>query len=96
MARTGDNRDPDDIEALLADVERSLSGDPTRTPERRDEGAVERRSSRVRTAAVSAAVAASAVWVLFALLPFLRAGSGAAGAFIATFLVLLVLRGRRR
>lgn len=42
------------------------------------------------------AVAASAVWVLFALLPFLRAGSGAAGAFIATFVVLLVLRGRRR
>jgi hypothetical protein len=88
--------DPDDIESLLAEAERTLSGGGARPPARREEGPVERSGGRVRTAAVSAAVAGGAVWVLFALLPFLRATSGAVGAFLATFAVLLVLGVRRR
>ncbi len=88
--------DPDDIESLLAEAERTLSGGTSRSPQPRDASPPERSGGRVRTAAVSAAVAGGAIWVLFALLPFLRATSGAVGAFLATFLVLLVLGGRRR
>lgn len=93
MAREKD--DGDDIESLLAEAERTLAGGTARPPARHDERPVER-AGRVRTAAVSAVVAGGAVWVLFAVLPFLRAGSGAVGAFLATFAVLLVLGGRRR
>lgn len=92
----GKDHDPDDIESLLADAERALSGGAARSPSSREEGPVERTGGRVRTAAVSAAVAGGAVWVLFAILPFLRATSGAVGACLATFVVLLVLGGRRR
>jgi hypothetical protein len=35
------------------------------------------------------------VWVLFAILPFLHAGSGAVGAFLATFVAVLVFRRER-
>lgn len=94
MARK--DHDPDDVESLLADAERTLSGGVARPPSRREEGPVERSGGRMRSAAVSAAVAGGAVWVLFAVLPFLRATSGAVGAFLATFVVLLVLGGRRR
>ena len=95
MAR-GDE-DPD-FEALLAEVERTVSGAPTpaapvpaRHPEKEPPGRV----SRVRTAAVAGAVGAGVVWVLFALLPFFRAGSGALGAFLATFVTVLLLLRRR-
>jgi hypothetical protein len=94
MARKKD--DGDDIESLLAEAERTLAGGAPRPPARQEERPVERSGGWVRTAAVSAAVAGGAVWVLFAVLPFLRAGSGAVGAFLATFTVLLVLGGRRR
>lgn len=94
MARKND--DGDDIESLLAEAERTLAGGASRPPARREEGSLERSGGRVRSAAVSAAVASGVVWVLFAILPFLRAGSGAIGAFLATFVVLLVLGGRRR
>ncbi len=35
------------------------------------------------------------VWLIFAVLPFLRAGSGATGAFLATFVAVMVFRRRR-
>jgi hypothetical protein len=44
---------------------------------------------------VSGTVAAVVVWFLFAALPFLRAGSGAAGAFLAAFVAVLLLRRSR-
>jgi hypothetical protein len=43
---------------------------------------------------VSGVVAAVVVWVVFAVLPFLGAFSGAAGAFLATFAAVLLLRRR--
>ncbi|MDP9417266.1 MAG: hypothetical protein M3P48_05410, partial [Actinomycetota bacterium] len=46
------------------------------------------------TATAAAGVAAALVFALFAVLPFLRAPSGAAGAFLATFIAVLVLRRR--
>ena len=36
--------------------------------------------------------AASGVWLLFAILPFLHAASGGFGAFLATFAAVLVFR----
>lgn len=97
-AGKGSGDEPEDIEALLADVERSLSGRPGPVTPRGaglpDEAG--RGGGRLRTAAVSASVAAATVWVVFAVLPFLRAGSGAVGAFLATFVVLLVLGRRSR
>lgn len=97
MARKDDRSDDgtDDVESLLAEVERSLGGAAPGLPQRRAD-ASPTRTSRVRSAAVTGAVAAGAVWLLFALLPFLRAGSGAIGAFLATFVVLVVLGQRRR
>ncbi len=50
---------------------------------------------QLRAAALSGAVAAAAVWFLFAVLPFLGAMSGAVGAFLATFVAVLVFRRRR-
>lgn len=96
VARQEDRDDDrrDDVESLLAEVERSLGGGSTGPPQRRADSPPAR-TSRIRSAAVTGAVAGGVVWVLFALLPFLRAGSGAIGAFLATFVVLLVL-GRRR
>lgn len=97
MARKDDRNDDgtDDVESLLAEVERSLGGGAPGPPQRRADLSPTR-TSRVRSAAVTGAVSAGAVWVLFALLPFLRAGSGAIGAFLATFVVLVVLGQRRR
>jgi hypothetical protein len=92
-----DRDKPGDIDKLLAEVERTLGGAagaprPSRehAPARRAGGPV----ARVRTAAVSGVVAAVVVWVAFALLPFLGATSGAAGAFLAAFVAVLVLRRR--
>ena len=50
-------------------------------------------AERLVGGAVAGAVAGGAVFVLFALLPFVSSLSGAAGAFLATF-VVWVLRGR--
>jgi hypothetical protein len=41
-------------------------------------------------------VCAVVVWVLFAVLPFLRADSGGAGAFLAGFVVMFLSRVLRR
>ena len=92
----GKDEDPD-FEALLAEVEQTVSGGPqpaAQVPARKSEQAPEGRVSRAGTAVVAGAVAAVVVWVIFALLPFLRAGSGAVGAFLATFVAVLLLRRR--
>ena len=89
-----------DIDKLLAEVDGMMSGGGT--PGSRavaPKGAAQSWSDgivgQVRTAALSGAAAAVSVWVLFALLPFLRAPSGAIGAFLAAFGAVLVFRRRR-
>jgi hypothetical protein len=85
-----------DIDKLLAEVESTLAGKPVspRTAgdpaQRTGAGFV----ARVGTAAVSGAVAAALVWLAFVFLPFLSAVSGAAGAFLAAFVTVLLLRRR--
>ena len=49
---------------------------------------------RGRSAVVAAAVAYAGVFVIFALLPFFGALSGAAGAALATFVAVLLRRRR--
>jgi hypothetical protein len=96
--------DPDkkrtDIDKLLAEADQMLAGGgaaPVRAVQPREGTEPEpgRLVQQVRAAAISGAVAAGAVWVLFAVLPFLRAGSGAVGAFLAAFTAVLVFRRRR-
>lgn len=95
--------DPDertDIEKLLAEADAALAGaggTPSRAvqPRQGTESAPGRIVQQLRAAALSGAVAGGAVWFLFAVLPFLRATSGAVGAFLATFVAVLVFRRRR-
>jgi hypothetical protein len=91
---------PSDIDKLLAEVESSLSGKPApATPARRDDTPVASSGgglrARSRTALVVGAGAAGGVFLLFALLPFLGAMSGAAGAFVGAFVAALIFRRRR-
>jgi hypothetical protein len=89
-----------DIDKLLAEVDGMLTGGATPAKSRAvvpetstaswSDGIV----AQVRAAALSGAVAAVGVWCLFALLPFLRAPSGAVGAFLAAFGAVLVFRRR--
>jgi hypothetical protein len=92
-----------DIDKLLAEVDGMLEGGTgskggtaarrgSSEPARVDEGGGF--PARVRAAAMTGLVAGGAVWVLFALLPFLRATSGGIGAFLATFVAVLLLRRR--
>lgn len=91
---------PTDYEKLLAEVESTLSGKPA-TPARRAQAPTPEPASRgglrgrARTAVVVGAGSAAAVFVLFALLPFLGAFSGAAGAFLGAFAAAFVLRRGR-
>ena len=89
-------REPSETERLLAEVEGMLDGAPKRSVQ--PYGSADSQPGwivgQLRTAALVGAVAGAGVWVLFALLPFLRAGSGAAGAFLATFVAVLLLRRR--
>lgn len=89
-----------EVDKLLAEVDGMLTGagsTPSRSvqphgdPEAGSGGLV----GRLRAAAVSGAVAAVVVWFLFAILPFLRATSGALGAFLAASVAVLVFRRRR-
>jgi hypothetical protein len=89
-----------DIDKLLAEVDGMLSGGGTPAsrpvvPAGADETASGGLVARVRVAAVSGGVAAVVVWFMFAVLPFLQAFSGAAGAFLAAFFAVLVFRRRR-
>ena len=95
--------DPDkrtDIDKLLAEADQMLAGAgaaPVRAeqPRQGTEPASGMLVPRMRAAALAGAAAAAGVWVLFAVLPFLRAGSGAVGAFLAAFTAVLVFRRRR-
>jgi hypothetical protein len=92
-----------DIDKLLAEVDGMLSGDvspkrPVAPVERGgsdSDGVLGGLVTQVRTATLSAVVAGVGVWLIFAVLPFLRAGSGASGAFLATFVAVMVFRRRR-
>lgn len=97
--------DSDDIEKLLREAEQTLSGrtgaEPARRPGSRQAARStppERNAGRgaVGIAATSGAAAAALVFVLFGLLPFLGALSGAAGAFVGVFLAVLIRRLRGR
>lgn len=88
---------PTDIDKLLAEVDAMTSGVPAARRPATPPARVEEPGGfmgRVRTAATAGVVGGGVVWVMFALLPFLRAGSGAAGAFLATFIAVLLLRRR--
>jgi hypothetical protein len=94
------SQDPDDIDALLAEVDRTLQGGSAagRPPAKREERAAKSRagvgsrlSKATSTAVVSGVAAAVIVGVLFALLPFLAVWSGSIGAFCAAFGVGFVL-----
>jgi len=105
-----DQQPRDDIDKLLAEVDR-MTGDAPRpgaspvprarrraaaaAPEGDSLAAVGRDlAGRGRTAAVAAVVAGAGVFAVFAVLPFLGAFSGAAGAALGTFVAVLLLRRR--
>jgi hypothetical protein len=91
----------DEIERLLAETERALGRSPARPaapPPAADPRAPSAFETSVRVSAVCGLIAAAVVFAVFAVLPFLRAFSGAAGAFVATFFIVLGQRitGRRK
>jgi hypothetical protein len=106
------NQNPsDDIDKLLAEVDRMTGDRPVASPpavpksrrRRGSEPAPQDDSlgavfhdlgGRGRSAVLAAVVAGAGVFVVFALLPFLGAFSGAWGAALATFVAVLVLRRR--
>ena len=89
--------EPSETERLLAEVEGMLGDRPQRSLQPHGDAQAEGGPivRRVRAAAVAGAVTGVGVWVLFAILPFLHAGSGAIGAFLATFVAVLVFRRER-
>jgi hypothetical protein len=94
-----DRDKPTDIDKLLAEVDAMTTGGgaAARRPAPPPPASTEEAGGfmvRVRTAATAGVVGAGVVWVIFAVLPFLRAGSGAIGAFLATFVAVLLLRRR--
>jgi hypothetical protein len=108
MGSMADRDKPTDIDKLLAEVDGMIDGGTGTTgkpasrasrasvaPAGADDDEGFGFVARVRSAAVTAVVGGGVVWVLFALLPFLRATSGGIGAFLATFVAVLVLRRRR-
>jgi hypothetical protein len=96
------SRSDDEIERLLAETERTLgtsgssrSATPPPPAAAKTPTAFE---TSVRVSAISGLLAAAVVFAVFAVLPFLRAFSGAAGAFVATFFIVLGQRitGRKK
>lgn len=95
----------DEIERLIAEADAILGRDraaagparataPVPAPvAARPRGPLE---STVRVSAISGGVAGALVFAVFAVLPFFGAVSGAAGAFIATFFIVLGQRIARR
>jgi hypothetical protein len=89
-----------DVDKLLAEVDSMLSGSPAVVPAARGSSETDAGSrvgglaGRLRAAALSGVGAAVLVWFVFAVLPFLGAFSGAAGAFVGAFLAVLVFRRR--
>ena len=89
--------EPSETDRLLAEVDGMLGDRPQRSLQPHGDAQPEAGPimRRVRAAAVAGAVGGVGIWVLFAVLPFLRAGSGAIGAFLATFVAVLVFRRER-
>lgn len=89
-----------EYDRLLAEVDSALGGKPERAvvPAAGGDPAPPTRRARLKqrasTAAVAGGLAAGGVFLLFALLPFLGAPSGAVGAFVAVFAYVLVMRRR--
>jgi hypothetical protein len=92
-----ESREPSETERLLAEVEGMLDGTPKRSVQ--PHGAADPQPGwivgQLRSAVLVGAVAGAGVWVLFAVLPFLRAGSGAVGAFLAASAATVLFRRRR-
>lgn len=91
----------DEIDRLIAEAEAALGNRPARPPVASGrtspvEPAAGRFDSPVKVSAVSGGVAAALVFATFAVLPFFGAFSGAAGAFVATFFIVLGQRIFRR
>ena len=102
----------DEIDRLIAEADaalgirpagRPVTGPAARpVPARAADAAVERPPGRfessLKVSAASGGVAAALVFATFAVLPFFGAFSGAAGAFVATFFIVLGQRifGRRK
>lgn len=100
MSGPADRGERSEIDKLLAEVDQ-MTGDAPVLRRRAAEPAPAEDSfgsllhdltRRFRVAALAGTVAGGAVWMLFALLPFLRATSGGVGAAIAAFFAVLVLR----
>lgn len=95
----------DEIDRLIAEADAAMGNRPAPVakpagapaakaePVERARGPLE---SSVRVSAICGAVAAALVFATFAVLPFLGAFSGAAGAFVATFFIVLGQRVTRR
>ena len=95
----------DEIDRLIAEADAALGLPPgghpaARSAPRPQAAPVERPRGRfessVKASAVAGGVAAALVFATFAVLPFFGAFSGAAGAFVATFFILLTQRLTRR
>ncbi len=96
-----ERREPSETERLLAEVDGMLTGaatGPDARPVPRPAGPERWPATvvgRLRTALLVGAVSGAGVWLLFAVLPFLRATSGAVGAFLAATAATLLFRRRR-
>lgn len=84
----------DDIERLLAEVDGTLGG--SKTPAKRPRREAASGGSQVSTPVLAGVLAGGLVFLLFAVLPFLGAFSGAAGAFLGAAGTAIVLSMRRR
>jgi hypothetical protein len=89
--------EPSETDRLLAEVDGMLGDRPQRSLQPHGDAQPEAGPivRRVRAAAVAGAVGGVGIWVLFAILPFLHAASGAIGAFLATFVAVLLFRRER-
>ena len=90
----------DDIERLLAEAEAASGGRATAksAPAAASATPPGRLETSVRVSATWGVLAAGLVFLVFHVVPFLGSISGAAGAFVATFFILLGQRvsGRRQ
>jgi hypothetical protein len=90
----------DEIDRLIAEADAALGRRPAPVARQSAPAPVERTPGKfetsVKASAVSGGVAAALVFAVFAVLPFFGAFSGAAGAFVATFFIILGQRLARR
>ena len=93
-----EHREPSETERLLAEVDGMLSGRPPAAAvpaQRSGDGPMGRLRGRLRSALLVGAAAGAGVWVLFAVLPFLRATSGGLGALLGATAATLLFRRHR-